>query len=60
MGMTYANFQMSEKTSVFKDELYFIVNGFQIKSPESFTSLVEILSVPGAFQLVYLENACNT
>ena len=57
MGVTLANFQMSGKTPVSKDELYIIVNGFQIKSPESFTSLVDILSGPGAFPFFNLEIA---
>ena len=36
------------------------MNGFQIKSPESFTSLVDILSGPGAFPFFNLEIAFTT
>ena len=49
MGVTLANFQISEKMPCRKEELKIIANGSHITSAASFISIVGISSGPGAF-----------
>ena len=52
MGMTLADFEMSWKTPVFKEELNIIVNGFQYQSRGD-------LSWPGAFPFFTIDIALH-
>ena len=51
---------ISGNTTISRDALYIIVNGFHIESPESFTNLVETLSGPDAFPIFNLDIAFST